>query len=64
VHSYIDRSIDPTGWGEAHELGHNMQVQPFNIHYPNDGTHNLTMWSDSTNTVTEASNNIFPYYVK
>lgn len=56
-------SITPTGWGEAHELGHNMQVKHLNIHYPPTGTGDRNAWSTLVNRAGENSNNVFPYYV-
>ncbi len=53
--------INPLGWGDNHELGHNLQVGRLNVHYvPADKADH---WPDYRNRAGENSNNIFPYYV-
>ena len=60
-------SIVPTGWGESHELGHNLQKSKLNIHYvpssygPNTAK-DKNLWSSYSNRAGENSNNIFPYH--
>jgi hypothetical protein len=49
------------GWGDAHELGHNMQTTQLNIHYPPPGTGDRNLWSTLVNRAGENSNNVFPY---
>ncbi|HEY1843975.1 MAG TPA: ImpA family metalloprotease [Buttiauxella sp.] len=53
-------AMEPYGWGENHELGHNLQVKRLNVHYAKPGTHEL--WSSYSSRATETSNNIFPYH--
>ena len=53
-------SIHPAGWGENHELGHNLQVNRFNAAY----TTNPEDWKSYESRATENSNNIFPFYVR
>lgn len=59
--------IVPTGWGESHELGHNLQKSKLNIHYvpssygPN-AAKDKNLWSSYSNRAGENSNNIFPYH--
>lgn len=55
-----DWSIDPIGWGESHELGHNLQVSLLNIGYT-DAAH-ASDWSSYQSRAGENSNNIFPYH--
>ncbi|WP_273859817.1 ImpA family metalloprotease [Photobacterium sp. GSS17] len=54
--------IDPTGWGDNHELGHNLQTKRLNVHYVTEG--NRDTWSEYGSRAGENSNNIFPYFVK
>ncbi len=51
------------GWGDSHELGHNMQMIQHNIYYSPPGSGNRNMWSTLQNRATENSNNLFPYAV-
>ncbi|WP_246814759.1 ImpA family metalloprotease [Ferrimonas balearica] len=51
--------IDPIGWGDNHELGHNLQVGRLNVHYSD----NADNWTRYSNRAGENSNNIFPYYI-
>lgn len=44
------------GWGDAHELGHNMQIAQLNIFYPPPGTGNRNMWTTLQNRAGENSN--------
>lgn len=55
-----DWSIIPLGWGESHELGHNLQINALNVHWmaPAD-RNNWTRWQ---NRAGENSNNVFPYH--
>ena len=48
------------GWGEGHELGHNMQLSLLNINYAD--SNGPDKWSSYTTTATENSNNLFPYH--
>lgn len=53
-------SIEPLGWGESHELGHNLQIKQLNVHYTSAADRgNWARWS---NRAGENSNNIFPYH--
>ena len=52
--------IDPPGWLDNHELGHNLQVNRLNIGY----TSSSEDWSTYQSRATENSNNMFPYYVR
>uniref|UniRef100_UPI0005B39F55 ImpA family metalloprotease n=1 Tax=Aeromonas piscicola TaxID=600645 RepID=UPI0005B39F55 len=54
--------FDPIGWGEAHEIGHNLQINKFGANYVD--TLNADQWPAYTYRATENSNNIFPYWVK
>ncbi len=54
--------IDPIGWGDNHELGHNLQTNRLNAQYVTE--ENINNWPSYANRATENSNNIFPYYVK
>lgn len=55
-------SLNPLGWGEAHELGHNLQTSLLNVAYvPSAGRDD---WSQYVSRAGENSNNIFPYFVK
>lgn len=53
-------AISPLGWGESHELGHNLQVGPLQIGYVPEGKRND--WSQYASRAGENSNNIFPYH--
>ncbi|MFO6423165.1 ImpA family metalloprotease [Motilimonas sp. KMU-193] len=55
-------NISPTGWGDNHELGHNLQTNRLNVQYVPASGHND--WSQYGSRAGENSNNIFPYYVK
>ncbi len=55
-----DWSIDPIGWGESHELGHNLQMKQLNIAVT-DAAH-ADDWSTYKDRATENSNNMFPYH--
>lgn len=59
----MDWTITPVGWGESHELGHNMQVGLLNINYA-AWSGNKDAWSSYSNRAGENSNNIFPYHMK
>lgn len=52
--------IEPTGWGESHELGHNLQLTRLNIHYVAAADRNN--WKKYSNRAGENSNNMFPYH--
>ncbi len=55
-----DWSIIPLGWGESHELGHNLQIKALNVHWmPATDRNNWSRWQ---NRAGENSNNIFPYH--
>jgi hypothetical protein len=55
-----DWNITPLGWGESHELGHDLQMGPLQIGYvPAAGRDD---WSKYQGRATENSNNIFPYH--
>ncbi|WP_018690912.1 ImpA family metalloprotease [Algicola sagamiensis] len=54
--------IDPLGWGDNHELGHNLQVTRLNVHYVPEEKRDR--WDAYSSRARENSNNIFPYYVK
>jgi len=54
--------INPIGWGDNHELGHNLQVKRLDVHYATE--ENRDNWSSYSRRAGENSNNIFPYYVK
>ncbi|MGY3913743.1 ImpA family metalloprotease, partial [Aeromonas piscicola] len=53
--------IGPTGWGESHELGHNLQTNKLKANYVDAS--NADQWSAYEDRAQEASNNIFPYWV-
>ncbi|MFO0606874.1 MAG: ImpA family metalloprotease [Polyangiales bacterium] len=53
-------SIIPLGWGESHELGHNLQTNALNVHWMAPADRND--WSRWQNRAGENSNNIFPYH--
>lgn len=59
-----DWSVTPLGWGESHELGHNLQIGANNIHYvPSSlGSGGRNSWANYANRAGENSNNIFPYH--
>lgn len=54
-------SFTPMGWGEAHELGHNMQISLMSINWLAEGK-NRDVWADYASRAGENSNNIFPYH--
>ncbi len=54
--------INPTGWGDNHELGHNLQTNRLNVQYATEA--NTNNWTGYSSRAGENSNNIFPYYVK
>ena len=53
-------SIIPLGWGESHELGHNLQINALNVHWMAPADRNN--WSRWQNRAGENSNNVFPYH--
>ncbi|NMH66941.1 ImpA family metalloprotease [Shewanella salipaludis] len=55
-------NIDPTGWGDNHELGHNLQTNRLNVQYAAAGDRDN--WAGYASRAGENSNNIFPYVVK
>lgn len=55
-------NISPRGWGDNHELGHNLQVNKLNVQYVIVADRNR--WSQYSSRATENSNNIFPYVVR
>lgn len=55
-------SIEPLGWGEAHELGHNLQRSELDVGYVPSGSEDR--WDLYERRAGENSNNIFPYFVK
>nr|WP_320126824.1 ImpA family metalloprotease [uncultured Shewanella sp.] len=55
-------NIDPTGWGDNHELGHNLQTNRLNVQYATAA--NSDNWTGYASRAGENSNNIFPYVVK
>jgi immunomodulating metalloprotease len=55
-------NISPTGWGDNHELGHNLQTNKLNVQYASDT--NRDNWSGYGSRAGENSNNIFPYVVQ
>jgi hypothetical protein len=55
-----DWPITPLGWGESHELGHNLQMGPLQIGYVAAADRND--WSKYQGRATENSNNVFPYH--
>jgi immunomodulating metalloprotease len=57
----FDASWDmtPIGWGESHELGHNLQTKALNAHYVSAADRNK--WASYQNRAGENSNNVFPY---
>lgn len=58
-----DWDVTAIGWGESHELGHNMQIQQTSIGYPVSGGASINTWSSLSSTSGENSNNIFPFLV-
>ncbi len=54
-------NINPTGWGDNHELGHNLQTNRLNVQYATEA--NRDNWTGYSSRAGENSNNIFPYYV-
>lgn len=55
--------ITPLGWGESHELGHNLQMGLLNTHYiSSSSSATWNRWSNYANRAGENSNNIFPYH--
>ena len=59
----MDWTITPLGWGEAHELGHNMQIGLLQIGWV-PVTSNADKWSSYQSRAGENSNNIFPFHNK
>ena len=55
-------NISPTGWGDNHELGHNLQTNKLNVQYVSAADRNN--WAQYGSRAGENSNNIFPYFVK
>ncbi|MCW8329462.1 ImpA family metalloprotease [Photobacterium sp. SDRW27] len=55
-------NISPTGWGDNHELGHNLQTNRLNVQYAEAA--DADDWTKYGSRAGENSNNIFPYYVK
>lgn len=54
--------VEPLGWGESHELGHNMQMWGLTIGYGATANGNsYAAYTDDTSG--ENSNNIFPYNI-
>ncbi|QSX37630.1 ImpA family metalloprotease [Shewanella sedimentimangrovi] len=54
--------ISPTGWGDNHELGHNLQTNRLNVQYA--AAADTDNWPGYGSRAGENSNNIFPYFVK
>ncbi|MCH1930805.1 ImpA family metalloprotease [Shewanella sp. A25] len=54
-------NISPTGWGDNHELGHNLQANRLNVQYATAA--NIDNWTGYSSRAGENSNNIFPYVV-
>ncbi|NMD51621.1 hypothetical protein HG547_08195 [Shewanella sp. DNRA4] len=54
-------NISPTGWGDNHELGHNLQTNRLNVQYATVA--NSDNWTGYGSRAGENSNNIFPYVV-
>jgi immunomodulating metalloprotease len=61
MHSPAGWNIDPLGWGESHELGHNLQRRALNLHYLPPGS-SANLWDNYEDRAGENSNNIFPYH--
>ena len=57
----MDWTLTPMGWGEAHELGHNMQIGLLQIGWV-PVTSNADLWSSYQGRAGENSNNIFPVH--
>ncbi|HVK24303.1 MAG TPA: ImpA family metalloprotease [Actinokineospora sp.] len=61
-------AIVPFGWGEAHELGHNLQRKQLDVHWAdtaNGGNPGAAdSWGNYVSRAGENSNNIFPQYVQ
>ncbi|MCF1430105.1 MAG: ImpA family metalloprotease [Shewanella sp.] len=55
-------NISPTGWGDNHELGHNLQTNRLNVQYAS--VENKDSWPGYGSRAGENSNNIFPYVAK
>lgn len=55
-------NISPTGWGDNHELGHNLQTNRLNVQYA--AAADTDNWAGYGSRAGENSNNIFPYVVK
>ncbi|MBY6017811.1 ImpA family metalloprotease [Halomonas denitrificans] len=53
--------INPVGWGDNHELGHNLQVGRLNVHYA--ASADADHWPGYASRAGENSNNLFPYFV-
>lgn len=53
--------INPRGWLDNHEMGHNFQVGLLSVGYATEENRNT--WSSYSRRDGENSNNIFPYYV-
>ena len=53
-------AVAPYGWGENHELGHNLQINPLNVAYVDDDKKEI--WTNYGSRAGEVSNNIFPYH--
>lgn len=58
-----DWNPDPIGWGEAHELGHNLQRKALDIAYVASslGASGRNAWANYNGRGGENSNNIHPY---
>ncbi|MDV5247340.1 ImpA family metalloprotease [Shewanella xiamenensis] len=54
-------NISPTGWGDNHELGHNLQTNRLNVQYATAA--NSDNWTGYGSRAGENSNNIFPHVV-
>lgn len=57
----MDWTLTPMGWGEAHELGHNMQMSQLQVAWLAAGS-SRDAWANYANRATENSNNLFPYH--
>jgi hypothetical protein len=55
-----DWPVSPLGWGESHELGHNLQMGVLQIGYVTEDKRDD--WSQYQSRAGENSNNIFPYH--
>ncbi|AZQ11528.1 hypothetical protein STH12_02450 [Shewanella khirikhana] len=55
-------NINPIGWGDNHELGHNLQVNRLNVQYV--AASDIDNWTKYSSRAGENSNNIFPYVVR